>query len=472
MIDLSAFKDQLNGRTVAVYGLGLSGLSVVEAFVAYDIPCHFWDDNDTNIEKAKKIGGKAIPFHEDDMANYAFLVLSPGIPFTHPSPHPVVTKAQEAGLEIICDVEFFYRALKATDLNHSIIGITGTNGKSTTTALIGHILKDNDVPSAVGGNIGKAVMSLDMPEKNGWIVLEISSFQLDLCRQFRPDIGVLINMVPDHLDRHGDMDGYVRAKTRMFQNGTSVAVIGVDNKVTRDVAEKLDDEDSRVERIIPVSIKNEVPKGVYDDDGQLIDTAFQDEAVAIGKFSEATHLPGLHNRQNIIVGYAAARCVGLNPEKIIASIQRFDGLPHRLFLTTTINGISYINDSKATNIDSAKRALACFKKIYWIIGGRPKTDGLEGAEEYLERIRHAFLIGEASDDFAKWFEKRGIDFTMCGTLEKAVDEAHEMAQSERGEPGGAGTVLLSPACASFDQYKSFEERGDHFVHLVQNLQDS
>lgn len=474
MIDLTHYKAHLDGKPIAVFGLGKSGMAAIALFQKYNIDFDCWDDNQERIDKAKDMGASCKALQEIDLSSYACLLLAPGVPLHHPEPHPVVKKAQEAGIEIICDIELFYRACclnveKADFPAHQFIGITGTNGKSTTTALIGHVLNICDTPVAVGGNIGTPILSMDLPQSKGWIVLEISSFQLDLCIDFKPDIGVLINLVPDHLDRHKDMDGYMKAKLRLFQNGCPAAVIGVDDKYSKDILDYLEDENSGIERLIPVSYKTEIPKGVYVDDSSLIDAAFEGEKTTIKPYSELTQLPGDHNRQNINIAYATSRLVGLNPDNISKAVQTFHGLPHRISNIAVINGISYVNDSKATNIDSTKRALASYKKIYWILGGRPKSDGLSGADEFLDRVRHAFLIGEASDEFAKWFDKRGVSYSMCGSLDKAVSEAHEKAQAERGEPGGAGAVLFSPACASFDQYDSFEHRGDHFIDLVSVL---
>lgn len=466
MIDLTLFKNEIGDKPVAIFGLGMSGMAAVECFVKNGITCHAWDDNEDHRLKAEEIGAKLLAFEDQDMSEYAFLLLSPGVPLYYPKPHNVVEKARQSGIEIIGDIEVLHRA----GHGRNTIAVTGTNGKSTTTALIGHILKENNIPCAVGGNIGVPALCLDIPkDKDGWIVLETSSYQLDLCHNFRPEVGVFLNLTPDHIDRHGTIENYAKAKMRIFQNGADTAIVGVDDKLTKEAADDLDDEHSRVARIVRISVKGDAPKGVRYTDGNLYDDAFEDQEKEIAKLTPFTNLPGLHNRQNILAAYSAARVVGIDPQDIMKAVETFDGLPHRLYLVRTINGIAYVNDSKATNIESAKRALSAYKKVYWILGGRPKSDGLEGAEEYLDRVRHAFLIGEASEDFAKWLDKRGVAYTMCGTLDKAVNEAHDKAQSERGEPGGAGTVLLAPACASFDQYKSFEERGNHFLDVVQDL---
>ena len=470
MIDLTEFKKTLQGKPVAVFGLGLSGLAVVEACANSGIPCHVWDNNPAKLEEAEKSGGIITNLTETDLSGFCFLVLAPGVPLYHPEPHSVVRKAREAGIEIIGDIEVFYRALQAHGgYDFKIVAITGTNGKSTTTALIGHILKENGIDCVIGGNIGVPVMKMSPPVKGGVVVLEVSSFQLDLCHEFRPHISVLCNMSSDHLDRHGTQEAYVEAKKRIFQNGSEHAVISVDDKYSLTICKELDEQDLITNSILKISLDNTVTEGVFVKDGILFDAVLEDKEVEVGKIINFTSLPGEHNYQNISLSYAVCRILNLESKQICDAISTFEGLPHRINKIAVINGISYVDDSKATSVEAAKRALVSFKKIYWIVGGRPKSDGLTGAEDFQDRVKHAFLIGEASEDFAKWFEKRGMPFSMCGTLDKALREAHDMAQSERGEPGGAGTVLLSPACASYDQYTSFEHRGEHFIELVQDL---
>lgn len=483
MIDLSLVKEELGGKPVAVFGLGLSGLAAVKCLVKNGIECHAWDDNLDQQAAAQKAGAQIMPLHEEDLTPYGFLLLAPGIPLYSPAPHPVVVRARDAGIEILGDIELFYRANRrhANDPKgknghvHNIIAITGTNGKSTTTALVHHILKDNNVPCVMGGNIGLPVLALTLPKKKEyWVVLELSSYQLDLCHDFRADIAVLLNLAPDHLDRHGTMERYIEAKARIFRNGCPVAVVGQDDPHCQEITEYLSGLDADVMRVVPVSAGGEPPQenAIFKRDGHLIDACFgldshgSVDELDVGAFSSLAHLPGGHNHQNMLAAYALGRLVGLTSQEIMDSAASFEGLAHRMQTIATINGISYVNDSKATNIDSACRALSCYKKIYWILGGRSKSEGLDGAQEFQERIRHAFLIGEAADEFAVWLDQREIPYTMCGTVDRAVQDAHIMAQGERGEPGGAGTVLLSPACASFDQFSSFEMRGEYFSECV------
>ena len=459
MINVSKFVESLEGKPVAVLGLGISNTAAIKALVKAGATVAAWDDSKANHENA---GECLVDLNEQDMAQYACLVVAPAIPLELPEPHPVVKKAKEAGLEIMCDLEILSRC----DHGRKTIGITGTNGKSTTTALIGHILNECGIKAQVGGNIGKAALDLTMPPKDGAFVLEISSFQLDLCTSFAPDIGVWLNLTQDHLDRHGSMEGYAEAKARIFR-GTGAAVISTDDdwsKKTFDMIEKLDTRDC-----YPISVHSDTKDGIYVEGGKLYEAMFG-EPVEIAELDIKT-LPGIHNQQNICAAYAVARLMGLEPEAIMAAMETFAGLQHRQYLTRTINGVAYVNDSKATNAAAAGRALASYKNIYWIVGGRPKEGGLNGLEPYVDRIRHAFLIGEAMDEFATWLDNHGVPHNFSHTLGKAAHEAHRMAQEARGEPGGTGVVLLSPACASFDQYSSFEERGDHFTTHVENLEE-
>lgn len=451
MIDLARYVETLQGKPVAVYGLGLSGLATVRALVAAKARVYAWDDDEPKRIAAVKLGAEIDML--ENLSPFAALVLSPGVPLYFPQPHPVVERARRDGVEIIGDVELLGRA----GLGKKTIGITGTNGKSTTTALVGHILRSNGVSVAVGGNIGTAVLELDPADI---FLLELSSFQLDLCTSFAPDIGVHINLTPDHLDRHGDMNGYMAAKMRIFA-GNGHAVIGIDDEYSRRmVAQVLDAEEREV---YTVSVIGSVERGVDMEDGILYD-AMTGEAEEVGDLSEFANLPGVHNHQNAAIAYAVARLVGLSSEKIIEAMRTYPGLPHRLFTVRTINGINYINDSKATNADAAGKALASYADIHWIVGGKPKDGGLQGLERLMPHVKQAYVIGEAADNFSSWLIAHRVITENCGTLESALMAAHKNAQE-----AGHGVVLLSPACASYDQFKSFEHRGDVFTALVKGL---
>lgn len=461
MIDISAFARTLNGRPVAVFGLGISNLAAISALRAAEVEVVAWDDNAENRVKAGEAGAILSDLATMDMGQFSCLVLAPGVPLHFPAPHPVAARAREAGIEIICDIEILHRSMTG----RPVVAITGTNGKSTTTALIGHILNAAGHPASVGGNIGAAALALETPPDGGSFVLEISSYQMDLCPTFAPDIAVHLNFSPDHIDRHGDMAGYVAAKKAMFRD-VGKGVIGVDDEWSRKMAEEIAKEGGR--HINHISAAQEVQRGVYVLNGKLHDVMDGAPEAAVMDMAVRT-LPGQHNHQNAAAAYAACRLMGLTPENIMAGMKTFPGLPHRQFLVRTINGVAYVNDSKATNADATARALACYKGIHWIAGGKPKEGGLNGLEPYMDRISHAYLIGEAAADFGKWLANYQVPFTQSETLDIAVAQAHEAAQGARGAPGEVGMVLLSPACASFDQFRNFEERGTMFTALVNAL---
>ena len=343
-------------------------------------------------------------------------------------------------------------------------GITGTNGKSTTTALIGHILAAAQRKVQIGGNLGMPALLLEALGSDGVYVLELSSYQLELTQSLTLDVAVLLNVTPDHLDRHGGMAGYVEAKRRIFRNQAAqqTAIIGIDDEICRGIRDTLSN--ARAQRIIPISAHMEAKGGVYIRAGHLIDD-LDGKAAIILDLKDAPHLPGSHNAQNAAAGYAAARMLGVDSAACAAGIKSFPGLAHRQELIATIDGVRYVNDSKATNADAAEKALACYDDIYWITGGRAKEDGIDALAPLFPRIRRAFLIGEAAPRFAKTLDGK-VDYAIAGTLDKAVAQAREAALAGK-KPGAV--VLLSPACASFDQFQDFEARGEAFRRLVAGL---
>lgn len=459
MIDVTAIKNALNGRGVAVFGLGVSGLATVSALRAAGIPTTAWDDDAAKRQKAAALGADIADLTTVDWAGYSALVVAPGIALTFPTPHPIPARAHGAGVEVLGDVELLHRA----GHDRKTIGITGTNGKSTTTALVGHVLNASSVSAAVGGNIGRAVLDMDVPPENGVMVLELSSYQLDSCPTFAPDIGVHLNLTPDHLDRHGDMAGYAAAKMRIFR-GNGAAIIGVDDAPSR--AMLADVKAGGMRDCYEISVVGPVSRGAYVVDGILYDRMNDGDARVVGSVAGLNILPGVHNHQNIAAAYIVARLCGVAADDILAAVKTYPGLPHRQYLTRTINGILYINDSKATNADATEKALVCYDDIYWIVGGTPKDGGLNGLDPYMNRVRQAFLIGKAADEFSIWLAERGVETVMCGTLENAVTAAHRAAQESQNK---GGVVLLSPACASFDQFLSFEHRGNEFARFVAAL---
>ncbi len=425
-------------KTVFVVGLGRSGMSAARALAAGGADVRCWDDGDAARIQATNEGFKIEnPVGSARLSGSDALVLAPGIPLTHPTPHPAVMAAKDADVPVIGDIDLLFDAAP----NATFVGITGTNGKSTTTALIGHVLRDVGLDVAVGGNLGTP--ALDLPEADIY-VLEMSSYQLDLARTTRFDISILLNITPDHLDRHGGMDGYVAAKKRILRprDENSLAIICTDQDITADIANQAMVDGLNITRISKDT----------DPTAQLIDR----EALPA--------LIGDHGKQNAAAAFTVSNALGVDRDRAIAALETFPGLAHRQERIATLDGILFVNDSKATNPDSAARALGAYRNSYWIAGGRAKDGGFGILDDYLGRVRHAFLIGEATDALDGWIAGR-VRVTRSGTMDRAVQDAFRMAVSDT-DPG---PVILSPACASFDQYANFEKRGDAFREAVLSL---
>jgi UDP-N-acetylmuramoylalanine--D-glutamate ligase len=454
MIPVESFK----GETVAVMGLARSGLAAAEALMAGGARVLAWDDAPGRRDAAMKRGIPLADLAATPFAPVKALVLSPGIPHTWPKPNPIAAAAKAAATPIIGDIELLARAVPEA----RYVGVTGTNGKSTTTALIAHILGAVGHAVQVGGNLGVPALNLARLGGDGTYVLELSSYQLELIERAHFDVGVWLNLTPDHLDRHGGMAGYIAAKRRLFRNvhGAPAAVIGVDDEPSRDVADALSREKSW--RVTRISVISRVMGGVFVENGQLIDDSGR-SAEKVMDLREVSLLPGRHNWQNAAAAYAAARAMGLGRAEIVAGIVRFPGLAHRQEPVATVDGVRFINDSKATNADAAAKALACYDGIYWIAGGVPKAGGITSLAPYFPCIRRAFLIGEAARDFAATLGD-AVPHEIDDTLDKAVAAAFAAAKRDRN-----AVVLLSPACASFDQFTDFEARGEAFRALVQSL---
>jgi UDP-N-acetylmuramoylalanine--D-glutamate ligase len=459
MIDLSHMKD----RPVAVMGLGKSGLSTVEALRHAGVEVWAWDDNEAGRTKAEALGARPVNLAEADLSPLSTLVWSPGIPHTHPKPHPAALHARASGLEPVCDVELLARSQR----DAGTIGITGTNGKSTTTTLIGHVLEAAGRRVAVGGNLGTPVLTFPPLGADGTYVLEMSSYQLELTPSLVFDVALLLNITPDHLARHGGMDGYIAAKKLVFRGQTDgqTAIIGVDDPHCRAIHEALKAEGGRA--VWPISAEGPIAGGVYAADGWLIDDT-AGTAARVAPLSAFPRLLGKHNWQNAAAAFAACKAAGVPADAIIEAMGSFPGLAHRQQLVRTIGQVRFVNDSKATNADATEKALATFDPIYWILGGQAKETGLTGLEGYMGRVRHAFLIGEATELFARWLEANKVPHTRCGTLDVATREAAAMALAQT-LPGAC--VLLSPACASWDQFANFEKRGEAFADAVNSLDD-
>ncbi len=463
MIPITVFA----GKKVAVFGLGNSGLIAARALKNGGADMVVFDDNAKSVEEARAAGLAARDLRELDWTQLAALVLAPGVPLTHPAPHWTVERARQAGVEIVGDIELFCRERAKAGVHCPLVAITGTNGKSTTTALTAHLLKGAGYDAQMGGNIGVPVLALEPFAQGRAYVLEVSSYQIDLAPSLRTSVGILLNVTEDHLDRHGTIENYAAIKARLpasvEQDGT--AVIGVDDQWTRDAAGRIERAGKKVAR---VSVLGPLRDGYYAE-GTRIMHASGGTAHPVAQLAGIGSLRGAHNAQNAACAIAACVALGINLPAIQKGLVSFAGLAHRMQQvgrkSTNSGAILYVNDSKATNADSAAKALASFHDIFWIAGGKPKTGGIESLTEFFPRIRKAYLIGEAADEFAATLQGKA-PCEIAGVMAKAVEAATRDAEtSGLKEP----VVLLSPACASFDQYRNFEIRGQAFTDIVLGL---
>jgi UDP-N-acetylmuramoylalanine--D-glutamate ligase len=453
------------GKTVAVFGLARTGLAAARALVAGGAKVALWDEKPASREAAAAEGFPLVDLSTADWSQFAALMLSPGVPLTHPAPHWTVEKAKAAGVEILGDMELFARAVNAASEHRrpKIVAITGTNGKSTTTALIGHVCAQAGRDVRIGGNIGVGVLDLEDMHGGAVYVLEMSSYQLDLTSSLHADVTVILNLSPDHLERHGSMEGYVAAKRRILANQGKgdTAVIGVDDMWGQQICTEITAANRRT--IVPISANKAMGRGIYVLNGLLYD-ATGERAVEVADLNRARSLPGRHNWQNAAAAYAAAKGLGIPAEEAAEHLLTFPGLAHRMETVATLGRVRFVNDSKATNADAARQALSSYPKSFWIAGGQAKTDGIEPLEDLFPRVAKAYLIGEAAAAFAQTLKGKA-PAVECGTLEVAVAQAYADASAT----GQDAIVLLSPACASFDQYADFEERGEAFRSAVQRL---
>ncbi|AXC49571.1 UDP-N-acetylmuramoyl-L-alanine--D-glutamate ligase [Paracoccus suum] len=456
-------------RTVAVLGLGRSGQATVEALVAGGARVVAWDDS-AETRAAAEAEGLVLADLTRDAAwdGVSLLVTSPGIAHLYPAPHPAIAQALARGVPVDNDIGLFFRSYATADWDRfdtapRIVAITGSNGKSTTTALTHHILLEAGRDAVMAGNIGRGVLSLDPAEDGQIVVLELSSYQTDLARALTPDVAVFTNLSPDHLDRHGGPGGYFAAKRRLFaEGGPDRAVVGVDEVEGRYLANQLAEgpADDRVIRVLSAGKPEAFGWAVMARKGFLSEWR-KGRQVASIDLREVKGLPGAHNHQNACAAYAACRALGLAPREIEAAMSSFAGLPHRSQHLGQIGGVAWVNDSKATNVDSAAKALQAFPKIRWIAGGMGKDGGIAALAPHLGSVVKAYLIGHSARDFA--LQLGDTPHEIAETMEAAV--AHAAAEAEPGE-----TVLLAPAAASFDQYPNFEKRGEHFAALVAALE--
>ena len=456
------------GQRVAVLGLGRSGLSAARALRAGGAEPVVWDDGAEARAKAETEGFDPVDLNRAGaLEGCAALIVSPGIPHLYPKPNPVIAAAWDAGVPVDNDIGLFFRSVATPEWDRmertpKVVAITGSNGKSTTSALIHHILTESGRPAQLAGNIGRGVLDLDPPGEGGVVVLELSSYQTDLARALTPDVAVFTNLSPDHLDRHGGMGGYFWAKRRLFsEGGPDRAVVGVDEDEGRFLANTLA-EGRTDDRVIRVSARRKLKDGwsVWAAKGHLAEWR-RGRQVADADLRGARSLPGAHNHQNACAAWAACRALGLGPHQITAALESFPGLPHRSQLVAEIGGVAFVNDSKATNADAAAQALRAFPRIRWIAGGLGKEGGIESLTGDMGAVVKAYLIGHSARDFALQLPSQ-VPHQICGTLDEAVRAA--AAQAEPGD-----TVLLAPAAASFDQFPDFEARGDSFLSSVKAI---
>jgi len=460
------------GRKVAVFGLGASGTSTVRALQAGGAEVLAWDDGEASRASAIKSGISLVDLAAADWTGLAALVLAPGVPLTHPEPHWTVKKAKVAGVEVIGDIELYFRERAAHAADAPVIAVTGTNGKSTTTALITHVLRTTGHEAEMGGNIGRPALDLSPPAPARFHVIEMSTFQIDLTPSLAPSVGVLLNLSPDHLDRHGPADdpdlamrNYAAIKERLVR-ASARAVVGIDDELCRRIADRLSAGSTTT-----VSIRGRAPGRLHQAFGAgstLLSATGDEPEIVDGDISGIGTLRGAHNLQNALAALSAVSIArpGDPRAAFVGAMRTYPGLPHRMEQVGRAGEVLFINDSKATNADSTEKALASFPAdIYWILGGKPKEGGITALAQYFPRIAKAYLIGQASDAFAETLQGR-VPYERSGKLDAALAHAtRDALASGRAEP----IVLLSPACASYDQFKSFEHRGDVFRRLVQEF---
>lgn len=450
------------GKTVAVFGLGGSGLTSCHALKAGGAEVIASDDTPAKLAEAAKAGFVTADLRQVSWANFAALVLTPGVPLTHPQPHWTVLAARDAGVEVIGDIELFCRERKRHAPDAPFVAITGTNGKSTTTALVAHLMREAGYDTQMGGNIGTAILSLEPPAKGRVHVIEMSSYQIDLTPSLDPSVGILLNVTEDHIDRHGSIEHYAAVKERLVAGvqHDGASIVGIDDHISAVIAD-------RIERagkpVIRVSVKHPVADGVCLE-GDTIVRVDGGARARIASIGDIGSLRGLHNAQNAACASAAVLALGVGSDVLQQGLRSFPGLAHRMEQIGRSGRVLFINDSKGTNADAAAHALSSFRDIFWIAGGKPKTGGIESLREFFPRIRKAYLIGEAAEEFAKTLGD--VPHVISRTLDAAVPHAARDAEaSGLAEP----VVLLSPACASFDQFPNFEKRGDHFRDVANGL---
>lgn len=459
MIPVTSFA----GKTVAVFGLGGSGLASCHALKAGGAEVIASDDSSAKLAEAAKAGFMTADLRSVSWENFAALVLTPGVPLTHPEPHWTVLAAKNAGIEVIGDIELFCRERRRHVPTSPFVAITGTNGKSTTTALVAHLMREAGYDVQMGGNIGTAILSLEPPRMGRVHVIEMSSYQIDLTPSLDPSVGILLNVTEDHIDRHGTLAHYAEVKERLVvtvQRG-GTAIVGVDDNWSAAIADHVE---QAGKHIVRVSVKRPLADGVYLDKDSIV-RASGGARTELVKIDNIGSLRGLHNAQNAACSACAALALGVSGDVLQKGLRSFPGLAHRMEQIGRKDNVLFINDSKGTNADAAEKALSSFNNIFWIAGGKPKTGGIESLRELFPRIRKAYLIGEAAEDFAATLGS--VPHEISKTLEEAVPHAARDAEASGLRDA---VVLLSPACASFDQFPNFEKRGERFRDLVKALE--
>jgi UDP-N-acetylmuramoylalanine--D-glutamate ligase len=454
------------GRKVALFGLGGSGLSTARALKAGGALVSAWDDSSASREKAEAEGFELVNLREAHWPDFAAFILAPGVPLTHPQPHWSVELAHQAGVEIIGDIELFCRERARHAPGSPFVAITGTNGKSTTTALTAHILREAGYDVQMGGNIGTPILDLAPPSESRIHVVECSTFQIDLAPSLNSSVGMLLNLTPDHLDRHGTMENYAAIKQRLVAS-SDFAIVGRDDFLCESIFQHLKKSGHSVVGV--ASSRPNALASVCYESGRLR-RAFALPGLKtleenLFDLMQAKTLRGAHNGQNAAAAFTACERLGLPHDEIGLGMRSFPGLAHRMEQVGMKDRVLFVNDSKATNADATEKALSSFHSIFWILGGKAKSGGIEPLRPMFGRIAKAYLIGEAAKDFARTLEGE-VPYEQCGTLEvAAASAARDAAESEAEEP----VVLLSPACASYDQYANFEKRGDAFREQVRLL---
>ncbi len=447
------------GESVALFGLGGSGLATAKALAAGGASVVCWDDGEAGRARAGAEGLTVADLRIADWSRFSSLILAPGVPLTHPEPHWTVGLARTAGVEIIGDIEVFFRERAKIAPGSPVVGITGTNGKSTTTALTAHILKAAGRDVQMGGNIGTNILDLQPPAAGRVHVIELSSFQIDLTPSLAPTVGVQINLTPDHLDRHGTIAAYAAIKERVVA-AAHIAVCGVDDAWSKAMADRRAASGKRLVRFST----GRLVSGISARAG-MVSRMEGGEEFDIASLAGVASLRGSHNAQNAAAAVAAALELGVAPDAIQQALRTYASLPHRMEQLGGVGRTIFINDSKATNADSTRGALAGGEGVFWILGGKAKDGGIEDLAPHFGAVAKAYLIGAASETFAATLDGK-VPYVRCNTLDVAVAAAaKDAAASAFAHP----IVLLSPACASYDQYKSFEHRGQHFRDLVAAL---